>query len=212
MNKRFLYKIILILVLLFSILALTVEYAPEYVLGIDAYVYGLLAPLQTYTGILVFLGVTSLGSIFALAAVSFGVIYFLRHEHFALLRLSAALLGSGFFVYSIKLLMSRIRPEGILWITKTDSYSFPSGHATTGMVLYGFILIVAYRHIHRWYYRIPIVAAASAVIISIGLSRLVLHVHYFSDVIGGYLLGGVFLTCIFLIPFRKLEKRLKLHD
>lgn len=63
--------------------------------------------------------------------------------------------------------------------------SFPSGHAQNALVSWGYL---AYR------FRNPLLRAVAVIlIVGIGLSRVVLGVHFPQDVIGGWLIGLVFL-------------------
>ena len=103
----------------------------------------------------------------------------------------------------MKLFFTKPRPE--LWprlITET-SFSFPSGHAVSSIVVYGFIAYILAKEMqqHKKY----VYTAANLLIIAIlfqrgyanGLSRLYLGVHYPTDVIAGYGIGFLWLiTCL----------------
>lgn len=67
-----------------------------------------------------------------------------------------------------------------------DDYSFPSGHAQTAFVFWGFLAL----HIRRRWFS----AAASLLIVLIGFSRLYLGVHFPSDVAAGWVTGGLLLA------------------
>src|SRR2546422_3373483 len=78
------------------------------------------------------------------------------------------------------------------------SWSFPSGHAMGSLIGYGMLAyVLAVLWIHRRSAQISVVLGAALLILAIGLSRLYLGVHYFSDVMGGYAAGLLWLSaCI----------------
>jgi undecaprenyl-diphosphatase len=139
----------------------------------------------------VFKAITVLGetSLVVIAAVVIG--YLLWRS--PLLKASAAGLilavtGAGISSYVLKQVVARVRPDGLLPAVLETSPSFPSGHATLAMALYGF---TAYALCKRFPAKAPsILSAATLLILAIGASRLYLGVHFPSDVLAGYLLGG----------------------
>lgn len=93
--------------------------------------------------------------------------------------------GGGLLNLVLKQIFARARPpHDHGWVTET-SYSFPSGHASGSVVVYGLLayLIVRYTSA-RW--RVPVTMGAVALILFVGSSRVLLQVHYFSDVLAGY--------------------------
>lgn len=102
--------------------------------------------------------------------------------------------GAGAVVLNqgLKLLFARPRPE--LWPTliQETSYGFPSGHALGSLVVYGYLAAVLAHGFPRqagW-----IQGFAVALILLIGLSRMVLGVHFPTDILAGYALGGLWLA------------------
>jgi len=96
----------------------------------------------------------------------------------------------------LKAVFERPRPLHNHGFIVEHGWSFPSGHAFGAMVFYGMLAYVLLRLLpHRWHRWI--VAGAVAMISVIGLSRIVLQVHYFSDVVAGYISGMAWLVvCI----------------
>jgi undecaprenyl-diphosphatase len=95
----------------------------------------------------------------------------------------------------VKGLVSRPRPlASLALIAVPTSASFPSGHALSGFLLFGTLalMLVASRvpkPLRTWG-----AAAVGLFALTIGLSRVYLGVHYFSDVLAGWLLGTTMLA------------------
>jgi len=89
----------------------------------------------------------------------------------------------------LKLLFQHPRPtEAIIAIP--DSYSFPSGHAVAASALYITLALIAAQGERGQRPRRILLWSGVAVALLVAWSRVYLGVHYFSDVIGGLLLGG----------------------
>ena len=74
-------------------------------------------------------------------------------------------------------------------------FSFPSGHSAGTFVLYlmlAWLLLPYLRPAWRW----PVGLAALAVALGVGASRVVLRVHYASDVLAGWLLGLAWMALV----------------
>ena len=121
----------------------------------------------------------------------------------------AALAGGGILDTALKHIIQRPRPIYAAAFLHGTSYSFPSGHAMGSLVGYG---MLAYFLVVFWATRqllqVTIIAASFILIAAIGFSRLYLGVHYFSDVIGGYAGGILWLsTCITAVEIARRQQR-----
>lgn len=87
---------------------------------------------------------------------------------------------------SFKVFFGRTRPEGGL-LLHMQTFSFPSGHATTSAaVAVTLSYVMAREKMISWTWAIVIGATVPLVV---GLTRLYLDVHWGTDVIGGWLVG-----------------------
>ncbi|HKO87538.1 MAG TPA: phosphatase PAP2 family protein [Burkholderiales bacterium] len=100
-----------------------------------------------------------------------------------------ALAGSALLNELLKAVFERGRPPAS---TLTDSWSFPSGHAMNSLVAYGMLSYLLLR-VAPPDWRPGIIAAAVAVVLLVGGSRLFLQAHYLSDVLAGYAAGMAWL-------------------
>jgi undecaprenyl-diphosphatase len=147
--------------------------------------------------------ITSFGSgvpIVVLLIITIGALLLRKRWRFALLSL-IAILGATLLQVLIKGLVHRARPPNSLEVISDGlfSASFPSGHAITAIV---FVCLLIYsfkddiKHIATKYI---LVTAASAFFIIVGLTRIYLNAHWFSDVIGGMSLGLFWFMFVVLV-------------
>lgn len=87
----------------------------------------------------------------------------------------------------MKLGFGRARPDLIDHLDHQTSFSYPSGHATSAAVVY---LLLAWLAPPRW--RRAAWSLAGAMIVLNGFSRIMLGVHWASDILGGTMLGTAF--------------------
>ncbi len=110
-----------------------------------------------------------------------------------------SVVGITILVAVLKAFYERARPDTGAAIPLPHSYSFPSGHAATAVVLYGALgLLLAERAASRaraagW------LATAALVAFAIGTSRILLNVHFVSDVAAGFAVGLAWLGCCALV-------------
>lgn len=122
-------------------------------------------------------------------ATGIGVVVTWRHGARRLTTfLVATTLGGGVLSTAVKVLVDRPRPEVDHPIVTAFGKSFPSGHALSSTVVFG-ALLLAFLPMVRGRHRHLAVGLVVVLVLAIGSSRVLLGVHFLSDVLAGYLLG-----------------------
>lgn len=101
--------------------------------------------------------------------------------------------GGGIVDTIVKILVDRPRPLVDHAIATAHGKSFPSGHAMSSTVVYGALLVVFLPAL-RGRFRQALVVATCVIVAGVGSSRLMLGVHFVSDVVGGFVLGLAWLA------------------
>lgn len=99
----------------------------------------------------------------------------------------------------LKNIFQRARPLHEAGQAFASGWSFPSGHASSAVVVYGMLAYVLVRWLPLRYAaaRLPVLALAAALAFTVGCSRVFIRVHFPSDVLAGFASGTVWLAvCI----------------
>lgn len=164
------------------------------IVSIDYFISAQMSLLRNSDVVSFFVLITSFAStpIAVLVVLFVAVNCWVKQQRYIIVGLLIATLSSTTVTYLLKHVLERERPDNSLLAVQT--FSFPSGHATTAMALYGFIAYLLIRFNQNFAQKIRITTIAILFILLIGLSRVVLNQHYLSDVLGGYLVGAFWLT------------------
>lgn len=120
--------------------------------------------------------------------------------------LVVATLSRPMLEFVIKILVDRDRPN-LDRLASGDGPSFPSGHVMAAVALWGLLPMVVSLYTRRrgvWW---ASVIVSAGMILSISASRLYLGVHWFSDVVGGLVLGCFFLLGVEAVLNRQHRRR-----
>lgn len=141
--------------------------------------------------------ITGFGAIPVAVIVFACIAYYLwGNRDMALSKRLGLFFGLNYFtVFFIKWFINRPRPYSALFLGETGA-SFPSGHAAASIFIYGFLIYYLSKKMTSSWKKRVVVFLLFILIILIGFSRLYLGVHFLSDVIGGYLLGALFLSLL----------------
>ncbi|MGB4775516.1 MAG: phosphatase PAP2 family protein [Daejeonella sp.] len=136
-----------------------------------------------------------------LTAVIFYLFKYKKESLYVLLTLI-----SGLVSWLTKLAVNRPRPSEsvVRIIEKTKYQSFPSGHVLFYVIFFGFLVILMYqlKSIPKWL-RLSVATSCLFLIFTIPISRVYMGAHWFTDVLGGFLLG---IICLYINSFLYLRK------
>jgi membrane-associated phospholipid phosphatase len=144
--------------------------------------------------------VTDLGSPLAVdvvAVLAAGGLLLLRRRRLATV-VAVARLGELVCESVAKVLVARARPDLVHPLTTATGASYPSGHAAGSVATYGAVALVAAtvlaRPTARW-----VLGAVAVFVVAVGVSRVVLGVHFPTDVLGGMALGVAWVALAFAV-------------
>lgn len=182
MKKNLKWIICSIMLIVFIILGiLTLEGNDIF---LDSFVYDFISKYITNNLTTIVKYLTYLGSaLVVILSTLLVLIIFKDKKYFKYISLNLILIT--LFQLVLKNIFSRERPIDINLIEETG-YSFPSGHSLTSFAFYGFIIYLI--NISKLSKKSKIIYTVffSLIILIVGISRIYLGVHYFTDVIGAY--------------------------
>ena len=143
-----------------------------------------------------FVTVTTLGGPVGMGVIIASVLAVLiarrRFRWAAYLAITSA--GGAVLNQLLKFHYVRQRPDLKAAVLGAMGYSFPSGHAMSGVIILGALGYLAARSIQEWKNKSAALAAFATLALAIGISRVYLGVHWASDVGAGFAAGLLWLT------------------
>lgn len=187
------YVILNILLLtLITLLIIFVSINANFITKIDNFMFNLVEIFRSPIFSNIFLFITYLGETLTIITLLILSLIFLKKKSFPLIFLCSI---SAFISFVIKNLVKRARPVGqfvnnlIFNYPFPESYSFPSGHSQNSLVFYFVLAFILIDNFYKGKHKKLLLSLSLILPLLIMLSRIVLGVHYFSDVLCGLLLG-----------------------
>lgn len=114
---------------------------------------------------------------------------------------------SGVLIYKpMKELFLRARPDISLHLVEQGGFSFPSGHSTTSVIFYGFSIYLINKHCKNQKLKVVLTVICAMLAVLIGPSRIYVGVHWPTDVLAGWCVGGAVLAAAIIISERIRKK------
>ncbi|MES1924264.1 phosphatase PAP2 family protein [Salinisphaera sp. T31B1] len=147
----------------------------------------------------------NLETLIAITIVATGFLWADRRSQY-IPGLLLTVIGSQTLTYIGKYAIDRDRPD-FLTFASASTPSFPSGHATGAIAVYGFIIYAIARDLPGVWRRFEVGYWGCALIALIAASRAILSVHFASDIAAGLLVGGFWLLSGFALTEYLNERR-----
>lgn len=143
----------------------------------------------------VFYGITQLGNLMAMLfyTVALTLLMLWKKYREGLIFYWSGMIGASLLFSVIKELFMRTRPSSCIGGVHQYGYSFPSGHATMSMTFALLLFFLFYQKVSGAY-RVILLFFCLLFPLLVSFSRVYLGVHYFSDVLGGMMLGIFWVT------------------
>jgi undecaprenyl-diphosphatase len=111
-------------------------------------------------------------------------------------------------VQLVKVIVERPRPQANAAMAEAHGFSFPSAHSATSVAVYATIAFILIRASRRAHSRIAVASLAAALVLGVGLSRVLLGAHYPTDVLAGWTFGALLASLCWLAATRVPVPRL----
>ncbi|MBT1695668.1 phosphatase PAP2 family protein [Fulvivirgaceae bacterium PWU4] len=139
---------------------------------------------------------TEMGDVigYIVISVAIAAYFYLRHRSWRfIVQTLLVLLLSTVCNVVLKRFINRARPTAE-HLVSVNTLSYPSGHSMSAMAFYGFLIYLCFQMTMHRVVRTLLVIGLVFMILSIGLSRIYLGVHFPSDVAAGYIGGFIWIT------------------
>lgn len=180
-------KNIILFISLILFILLTYNIFNNKIAIIDSYIEGLILNIRNDKLTNTMTIITNISSAYSLIALSILLLLIIKKKKIPLL-ISFNLIFSFLTSQLVKIILRRDRPADISLVNAVG-FSYPSGHSMVSMAYFGFLAYLVYKYVKDIIPKTILIITIFLMIIAIGFSRIYLGVHYFSDVLGGFLLS-----------------------
>lgn len=129
---------------------------------------------------------------------------FVKKHRWYSIKIPAIAISSLLMMFGLKNLFGRTRPDNQL-LEAAENFSFPSGHALMAVTFYGLLAYIVWHTVKNQKLKWTLIVLLILWIIIVGVSRIYLRRHYYSDVMAGFAMGFLWLV-VSLKVIRQIEK------
>jgi undecaprenyl-diphosphatase len=202
MNKRNVWFVV-VPIMLFIFLAICIK--AEIATNFEGWVYHEAAKHMSPFLTAFMKGITHLGDPATITILCLTTFLVPKLRRRIALPVSTAVIASALINIILKHLFARNRPN-ILQLISETGYSFPSGHAMVTAAFYSMLIFMAFRYMKSNTKKIIFSIFCLLLVVTIGISRVYLGVHFAGDVLGGWLFGFAVSSTVYLIWSSRKQK------
>lgn len=163
----------------------------EFVTALDQKIHSVLLEIRTPQRTASAIDITALGSTTVLTMIVITVaalLVFFRRNIDALVLIVVGI-GAAVLTSLLKNYYSIPRPDDLLHLVDVSGHSYPSGHTLASVSIYFTLAFLFTSHLTQRIHQVLVILIFSLIILSIGMSRMYLGVHHFTDVLAGIFVG-----------------------
>jgi len=143
-------------------------------------------------------------SMFVITALIAVYLFLKKLRRYAFL-VAGSMIGEAILTSVLKMAIHSPRPSNAIILL--NEFSFPSGHVTSVTVLFCLLSYFAWMNWKSLTPKICLILFLVIIALAVGFSRIYLNVHWFSDVLGAYLLGSFwFIFSVMLFEYAQTKK------
>lgn len=199
-NKRW----ILFSILMAIFVIIVINLINNTVVDIDSFVYQKIQLLKSENMTTFFKIFTQISGSIVLVILCIAFYLLLKNKKYGIL-ITINLIITVLINQCLKHIFLRERPLDLMLIEE-NGYSFPSGHSMASMSFYGFLIFLVWQSKVEKKYKWILTIILALIILLVGISRIYLGVHYFSDVLAGFCVSLAYLILFITISIKFLNK------
>lgn len=188
-TKKFKWIILFICLLMF--IAILEDVFEKEIMKLDILGYGLISNIISDNITPIAILITNFGGAITLIGLTIIFLLIMKNKKMSFSILLNLVIVTFLNIF-LKNIIQRPRPDDFRLINETG-YSFPSGHSMISMAYYGYLIYLIFKFVKNKRLKTFFITFLCILILTIGLSRIYLGVHYTSDVIAGFVLSVSYL-------------------
>lgn len=185
------FKWIILFICLLMFIAILEDVFEKEIMKLDILGYGLISTIISENITPIAILITNFGGAITLIGLTIIFLLIMKNKKMSFSILLNLVIVTFLNIF-LKNIIQRPRPDDFRLINETG-YSFPSGHSMISMAYYGYLIYLIFKFVKNKKLKNFLITFLCILILTIGLSRIYLGVHYTSDVIAGFVLSVSYL-------------------